>query len=765
MIEKRTGNIFGKCRWKGAVGWLLQLLMALLLFVPLGMVFVPSGQAQAAALYEALSSGEDLAGGVYGTAWVAQSFTTVGGHFVTSVRFKMYRDVGGAPGTTTVSIRATDGSGLPAGSDLTVGTTDGNTLTTSSAGEWREIVFNTPCLLAGATKYAVVIRAASATDNVYLDVISEGGYSGGNCCTSSNGGVTWSPDPCDLLFEVYGVPARLYERCNTGNDSSDTCGGTDWLAQTFTTGTRYAITHVRLQLARSGSPGTVTVSIRATDGSGWPTGSDLVTASFDGDTLPTVWPASWKEVFFPSHLAVNSATTYAIVVRSTASTLSWNSDMSADYTGGKEATSLNSGTAWSDGTRDLMFEVRGEKPSIWEAYNGTSGAGTTWGGVQWWAQTFTTGSRAHSITSARFRFNLPSNSGPVNVSIRATDGSGHPTGSDLVAGVLDGNNTTTNNWYVVPFDSPLTANSNTKYAVVIRAPQATSTGNLMFNLGNVYAGGNMEDSHDGAGSSWTAYGGGTSDLLFEIYGLRPGDIGAYQAGTWYLDFNSNGAWNGAVTDRQYSFGNASMKPVTGDWNGDGLMEIGAYNSGTWYGDFNGNGIWNGPVTDRQCSFGNASMTPVSGDWDGNGNTEIGTFLNGAWYIDYNANGVWNGTGGGDKLYTFGNSTMKPVTGDWNGDGKTEVGTFLNGAWYIDYNGSGTWNGTAGGDKLYTFGNSTMKPVSGDWNADGRTEIGTFLNGAWYLDYNGNGVWNNVAGGDKLRSFGNSAMTPVNGSAY
>ena len=761
MVEKWPILYAPGGRRKGGAGWLLQLLMALLLLVPLGMAFVPSGLAQAAVLYEALSSGDNAYGWSSATRWEAQSFTTVGGHFATSVRLKMFILSGDTPGRVTVSIRATDGSGYPTGSDMASGIADGDTFTTSMTGEWREFVFNKPCLLAAATKYTLVIRSENATDFANIKLVTTGGYSGGNRNLSMDTGVTWTPLTSDMLFEVYGVPPRLYEHYTTGDNTTLLCGATTWLAQTFTTGTGYKISHVRLQLARSGSPGNVTVSIRATDNiTGRPVGSDLASYIFNGDTLPTVWSAAWKDVFFSTPRSVNAATTYAIVVRCvTAASLHWNSNSSGGYAGGKETASSNSGSTWADGTRDLMFEVWGEKPSLWEA-NGTYNAGGAAGGLTWWAQTFTTGSRAHSITSARwYGYTLPA-AGPVTVSIRATDGSGHPTGSDLVSGVLDGKNTGSTGWNVVPFDRPLTANSNTKYAMVIRA-QAGSSIMLNINIGDVFAGGNMETSTDG-GSTWISLG---DDLPFEIYGLRPGDIGAYQAGTWYLDFSSNGAWNGAVTDRLYSFGNAAMKPVTGDWNGDGLMEIGAYNSGTWYGDFNGNGIWNGPVTDRQCSFGNASMTPVSGDWDGNGNTEIGTFLNGAWYIDYNANGVWNGTGGGDKLYTFGNSTMKPVTGDWNGDGKTEVGTFLNGAWYIDYNGSGTWNGTAGGDKLYTFGNSTMKPVSGDWNADGRTEIGTFLNGAWYLDYNGNGVWNNVAGGDKLRSFGNSAMTPVNGSAY
>ena len=79
-------------------------------------------------------------------------------------------------------------------------------------------------------------------------------------------------------------------------------------------------------------------------------------------------------------------------------------------------------------------------------------------------------------------------------------------------------------------------------------------------------------------------------------------IGVYKDGTWYLDWNGNGAWD-AGTDKVYSFGAPGWTPVTGDWNGDGRTKIGVSNGQQWYLDTNGNGIWDIMGIDDAYSFG------------------------------------------------------------------------------------------------------------------------------------------------------------------
>jgi len=246
-------------------------------------------------------------------------------------------------------------------------------------------------------------------------------------------------------------------------------------------------------------------------------------------------------------------------------------------------------------------------------------------------------------------------------------------------------------------------------------------------------------------------------------------IGVFRNSThlFYLDYNGNGVWNGAAIDKQYNFGISGDIPVTGDWNADGRTEIGVFRNSThlFYLDTNGNGAWNGALVDKQYNFGISGDIPLSGDWNSDGRTEIGVFRNSThlFYLDYNGNGVWNGASI-DKQYNFGITGDKPITGDWNADGKSEIGVFrhLTHLFYLDYNGNGVWNG-ASIDKQYNFGISGDIPVTGDWNADGRTDIGVFRPSThlFYMDYNGNGAWNGAAV-DRSYNFGITGDIPISG---
>ncbi|GAH90570.1 unnamed protein product, partial [marine sediment metagenome] len=137
--------------------------------------------------------------------------------------------------------------------------------------------------------------------------------------------------------------------------------GSSWVSQTFTPSIAHKITSVKLLLFRddASSPGTVTVGIRATDGSGHPTGPDLCSGTTDGNTLAENYPYEWREITLGVGYNLDADTMYAIVLRAPDATsdsrVRWRNAQfsSATYAGGMRETSDDSGLSWtSDADRD-----------------------------------------------------------------------------------------------------------------------------------------------------------------------------------------------------------------------------------------------------------------------------------------------------------------------------------------------------------------------------------------------------------------------------
>ena len=278
------------------------------------------------------------------------------------------------------------------------------------------------------------------------------------------------------------------------------------------------------------------------------------------------------------------------------------------------------------------------------------------------------------------------------------------------------------------------------------------------------------------------------DRLYFWGSLQPGEIpvvgdwngdgkmkmGIYLNGTWTLDYNGNGTWDGPFVDRVKSFGDASFKPVVGDWNGDGKTKIGVYNSetGVFLIDYDGNFLWE-ESTDK-TAFWSARLRSgeiaVIGDWNGDGKSKIGIYApeTGNWYLDYNGTYAWEDPNGpnGDKVVYWSlpgvPSQQIPVVGDWNGSGTTKLGVYSDGTWWIDYNGNFLAD-TPPVDKMTFFGGPGWTAKVGDWNASGATKIAAYIDGTWAIDMDGNYDWNPSPTGDALTSFGGSNYLPVVGS--
>ena len=258
------------------------------------------------------------------------------------------------------------------------------------------------------------------------------------------------------------------------------------------------------------------------------------------------------------------------------------------------------------------------------------------------------------------------------------------------------------------------------------------------------------------------------DLLAAIQGgaasvgvFRPSD------GTFYLDANGSGTWDGCGTDQCLHIGMTGDIPLVGDWNGSGSSKVGLFrpSDGTFYLDYNGNGVWDGCGTDRCLQIGLNGDIPLVGDWNGSGTSKVGAFRpgDGTFYLDYNGSGTWEGCGT-DRCLQIGMLNDIPLVGDWSGTGFSKVGVFrpTDGTFYLDYNGSGTWDG-CGTDRCLQIGMVNDKPLVGDWDGSGSSKVGVFRpsDGTFYLDHNGSGTWDGC-GTDRCLQIGLSGDTPLVG---
>jgi|GEM_PF-3032669 len=166
------------------------------------------------------------------------------------------------------------------------------------------------------------------------------------------------------VLDDIGVPDNeRQEYYITGDDGNATIYGVNWSMQSFTAVISETTASIKLKMLRVGSPGTLTVSIKATDGNGLPTGGDLCSGTINANTFTTDAAGDWYEITWGTAYALTSNTKYAIVCRATAGDgsnyVNWRYDGSSpSYTGGAYGTSTDSGSSWSgDATKDTMFAI------------------------------------------------------------------------------------------------------------------------------------------------------------------------------------------------------------------------------------------------------------------------------------------------------------------------------------------------------------------------------------------------------------------------
>jgi len=145
---------------------------------------------------------------IYGVDYKdAQIFTPQEYHKITDVSLLLQRSgFFDYPGTITVEIRTTLDS-KPTDTVLCSGTTDGDTLNYLSAGEWRNIIFNSSVNLTKNVEYAIVVRAPEGGPGDYINWIGDNsgpGYEKGLSLRTTGG--DWIATGKDFNFIEFGMP-------------------------------------------------------------------------------------------------------------------------------------------------------------------------------------------------------------------------------------------------------------------------------------------------------------------------------------------------------------------------------------------------------------------------------------------------------------------------------------------------------------------------------------------------------------------------------
>jgi len=173
------------------------------------------------------------------------------------------------------------------------------------------------------------------------------------------------------------------------------------------------------------------------------------------------------------------------------------------------------------------------------------------------------------------------------------------------------------------------------------------------------------------------------------------DLAVYQrsTGNWFIRaLGPVGPGHPPITFGQ-NWGNSGMSPVSGDYDGDGRSDLAVYerNSGNWFIRRLGPvGPGFPPITFGQ-NWGDASMDPVPGDYNGNGRHDLAVYqrATGNWFIR-----ALGPVGPGHPPITFGqnwgDASMVPVPGDYNGSGRQDLSVYQpsTGYWFIRRLGSG-----------------------------------------------------------------------------
>lgn len=285
-----------------------------------------------------------------------------------------------------------------------------------------------------------------------------------------------------------------------------------WEAQTFTLGTTgtneyFKATHINIKARIAVAPGKLTVSIKAVDGNGKPTGDDLAIGYTDANSITTGGGGEWRIISFEKPVILIPSTKYALVFRidTLEDAVYLFGENSDTYAGGKIMHSHDSGSTWDDTLNlDIQFEIWGYKTDKYEYETKRTGnLVLIYGSNRKYAQAFTIGTigenKQQTINSIKLILGKYGTlTGNFLVDIYATE-NGKPTGESLSSGSIPSDILTeSDEIYEIPM-TPLVLYPSTQYTVVMFYPDGdiNDFARVWINDAYVHSGGLAWAMYDG----------------------------------------------------------------------------------------------------------------------------------------------------------------------------------------------------------------------------------------------------------------------------
>jgi hypothetical protein len=213
--------------------------------------------------------------------------------------------------------------------------------------------------------------------------------------------------------------------------------------------------------------------------------------------------------------------------------------------------------------------------------------------------------------------------------------------------------------------------------------------------------------------------------------------GAAQQTSWWTERGPLGWLLRTASATPFDLGEGAVRPLAGDWDGDGRDTTGAYDATS--GQFT---LWHTLATWASATttpaIGPFGAIPFAGDWDGSGHDEIGVYEPLARRFSFFVRSGAEAR----PAQVFGVAGDLPIIGDWNGDGIDDVGSYTPASRIF------CLLLPDGSVRTRVFGAVNDTPIVGDWNGDDVDDIGVFRSSTNTFWFAGESVAESTAGGSQ-----------------